>query len=207
MKYEKDQINLEKGLQTEWIITNGIGGYSSSTILGANTRRYHGLLIAPLTPPARRFVVLSKLDESIVVGENKYVLYTNVGKEFLSEGYKYQQSFEKEEMPIFSYKVNDIFIEKIICMDYGKNTVVVYYKIKGGNSSSKLILSPIMNLQLTILNIFQAFFDLKYLLFYFLILFLFLFAHLYFYMIELNFEVNYLYFGYLNSFYSLMIYF
>ena len=145
MKNGKDQINLEKGLQTEWIITNGIGGYSATTIIGANTRRYHGLLIAPLTPPARRFVVLSKLDESIVIGNNKYILYTNVGKEFLSEGYKYQQSFEKEEIPIFYYKVEGIFIEKRICMDYGKNTVVIYYKINGGNSNSKLILSPIMN--------------------------------------------------------------
>ena len=145
MKYEKKQINLEKGLQTEWIITNGIGGYSASTIIGANTRRYHGLLVVPLSPPARRFVVLSKLDESIVVGDNKYILYTNVGKEYLSEGYKYQESFEKDEIPTFLYKVYDVSIEKRICMDYGKNTVVVHYKIKGGNSRCKLIVSPIMN--------------------------------------------------------------
>ena len=145
MKYEEKEINLEKGLKTEWIITNGIGGYSASTIIGANTRRYHGLLIAPFTPPARRFVVLSKLDESIVIGENKYNLYTNVGKEFLSEGYKFQTNFEKEEIPTFKYEIDGICLEKSICMDYGKNTVIVYYKIKGGNSNSKLILSPIMN--------------------------------------------------------------
>ena len=84
MKYGKKYMNLEKGLQTEWIITNGIGGYSASSILGANTRRYHGLLIAPLTPPARRFVILSKVDESIVINEKKYNLYTNIGKNYLS---------------------------------------------------------------------------------------------------------------------------
>ena len=58
MNFTKETLNLEDGLTKEWLITNGIGGYSSSTIIGANTRKYHGLLIAPLTPPARRFLIL-----------------------------------------------------------------------------------------------------------------------------------------------------
>ena len=60
-----------KGKQMkEWIITNGLGGYASSTYYnGMNTRRYHGLLIAPLDPPAKRTLILSKLDESIEIGE------------------------------------------------------------------------------------------------------------------------------------------
>ena len=58
MRFTKEDLNLENGLNKEWIVTNGIGGYSSSTIIGANTRKYHGLLIAPLTPPARRCLVL-----------------------------------------------------------------------------------------------------------------------------------------------------
>ena len=49
MKFAKENLNLEKGLNKEWVITNGLGGFASSTIIGANTRRYHGLLIAPLT--------------------------------------------------------------------------------------------------------------------------------------------------------------
>ena len=48
MKYEKDELALENGIKHDWIITNGIGGYSSSTIIGVNTRKYHGLLVAPL---------------------------------------------------------------------------------------------------------------------------------------------------------------
>ena len=54
MKFEKENLSLEEGLQKEWIITNGLGGYAASTIIGANTRRYHGLFIAPLNPPAKR---------------------------------------------------------------------------------------------------------------------------------------------------------
>ena len=50
MKFTKENINLENGLKREWLITNGMGGFASSTIIGANTRRYHGLLIAPLMP-------------------------------------------------------------------------------------------------------------------------------------------------------------
>ena len=62
MKYNKADLSLENGLKKEWLITNGIGGYSSSTIIGVNTRKYHGLLIAPLMPPGDRQVILSKLD-------------------------------------------------------------------------------------------------------------------------------------------------
>ena len=145
MKFTKEDLNLEKGLSKEWIITNGIGGYSSSTIIGANTRKYHGLLVAPQTPPARRFVVLSKLDESIEINGEKHNLYTNVCKEYISKGYEYQEEFKKEYVPIFKYKVGEVEITKVICMQYEKNTVGVYYKIKNGKNKAKITLAPIIN--------------------------------------------------------------
>lgn len=145
MKFGKEHMNLEQGLQKEWIITNGMGGFASSTIIGCNTRKYHGLLIAPLTPPARRFLVLSKIDESIELEGKKYNLYTNMCKEYISEGYEFQESFEKEYIPIFTYQVEDTNIKKLICMEYGKNTVTLLYKIKNGNKKAKLTLAPIMN--------------------------------------------------------------
>ena len=145
MKFTKEKINLEEGLTKEWLLTNGIGGFSSSTIIGANTRKYHGLLIAPLTPPARRYLVLSKLDESIEINGSKYDLYTNVCKEHISHGYKYQEEFDKEYLPIFKYNVSGAEITKVICMEYGKNTVGVYYKIKTGKSNVKLTLAPVIN--------------------------------------------------------------
>lgn len=145
MKFTKENMNLEEGLTKEWLITNGIGGYSSSSILGANTRKYHGLLVAPLTPPARRFVILSKLDESITIRNREYPLYTNICSEYISQGYKYQEEFEKKYIPIFKYKVGEVEITKIVCMEYGENTVAVYYKIKNGKVKSKLKLAPIVN--------------------------------------------------------------
>ena len=145
MKYTKKYMNLEEGLKREWLITNGIGGYCSSTIIGCNTRKYHGLLVAPLTPPARRFLVLSKIDEAIEINGESIPLYTNMCKNYISEGFKNLEFFEKEYFPIFTYKIKDTIIKKIICMEYGKNTVCIYYKIKNGKEDAKLSLAPIIN--------------------------------------------------------------
>ncbi len=145
MKITKEKLNLEEGLNKEWLLTNGIGGFSSSTAIGANTRKYHGLLIAPLTPPARRFLVLSKLDESIEIRNKKYDLYTNICKSYISKGYEYQEEFRRDYVPIFKYKVGKVEITKMVCMEYGHNTVGVYYKIKNEGTKAKLTLAPVVN--------------------------------------------------------------
>ena len=78
MKLEKKDLSLKDGIKKEWIISNGLGGFCSSSVIGANTRRYHGLLVAPLLPPAKRHLLISKLDESIKIGDKKYDLFTNI---------------------------------------------------------------------------------------------------------------------------------
>ena len=145
MKITKESLSLEEGIKKEWIITNGLGGYASSTVIGINTRKYHGLLVAPVTPPARRYLILSKLDESIKIDDKVYPFYSNIGKDYISKGYIYQESFEKEILPKFTYKIEDTVIEKTICMEYGKNTVGVYYKIKNGDKDAVLTLAPVIN--------------------------------------------------------------
>ncbi len=145
MKIEKSKLTLEEGIKHEWLITNGIGGYAASTVIGINTRKYHGLLVAPLTPPARRHVILSKLDESIQINNNKYDLYSNMCVNYISQGYKFQQEFEKEYIPIFTYKVENILIKKLICMEHGKNTVCVLYKIYNEGEKAKLTITPVVN--------------------------------------------------------------
>ena len=145
MKFEKQNLDLENGLKREWIITNGLGGYASSTIIGANTRRYHGLFVVPLNPPAKRYLILSKLDESLEIKGKKHELFTNIGKNYISEGFKYLDSFSKEILPIFKYKVKDVTISKTVCMVYRRNTVLVYYKIRNGKDRAKLTLAPVIN--------------------------------------------------------------
>ena len=130
MRITKEKLNLEEGLNKEWLITNGIGGFSSSTVIGANTRRY---------------LILSKLDESIEIRNKKYDLYTNVCESYISNGYQYQEEFSKDYVPIFKYKIGKVEITKMVCMEYGHNTVGVFYKIKNNGTKAKMTFAPIVN--------------------------------------------------------------
>lgn len=143
MKYEN--LEFEKALKQDWIITNGLGGYSSSSILGINTRKYHGLLVAPLNPPGNRNLILSKVDESFESGGQEYPIYSNIGKDYISKGYQYLKAFEKEYIPIFTYEVDGAIIKKYICMEHGKNTVCVLYNIKNNEKRTKFKIAPIVN--------------------------------------------------------------
>lgn len=143
MKYEN--LEFEKALKQDWIITNGLGGYSSSSILDINTRKYHGLLVAPLNPPGNRNLILSKVDESFESGGQEYPIYSNIGKDYISKGYQYLKAFEKEYIPIFTYEVDGAIIKKYICMEYGKNTVCVLYNIKNNEKRTKFKIAPIVN--------------------------------------------------------------
>ena len=145
MKLMLKKLDFKDAVNKEWIITNGLGGFASSTIIGANTSKYHGLLVAPLNPPAQRCMLVSKVDESIEIDGVDYKLYTNMCRNYISEGYKYQISFEKEEVPVFKYLLDEIEIEKSICMEYRKNVSIVLYKIKNSNKKIKLRLTPLLN--------------------------------------------------------------
>lgn len=148
MKLSKKDLELKSGLTKEWLITNGIGGFASQTVLGINTRKYHGLLVAPLVPPSRRYVVLSKLDESIKIANKEEILYSNVCKNYISEGYKKLEKFEKIYYPIFNYETESgIVVKKQIAMVYGKNIVCVYYTVDNtkNNQNALMKIAPIMN--------------------------------------------------------------
>ena len=89
--------DLEKAISREWVITNELGGYASSTILGLNTRRYHGLLVAATQPPVGRVVVLSKVEETVVVPGGRFELSANrYGGVIHPEGYRYLVQFRLE---------------------------------------------------------------------------------------------------------------
>ena len=70
-------MNSESALQLEWLETNGLGGFASSTVAGLNTRRYHGLLTAATKPPVGRMLMLSKLEETLVIGDKRFHLSAN----------------------------------------------------------------------------------------------------------------------------------
>jgi len=127
IRFSREQcLNLETSLRQEWIDTNGLGGYASSTILDCHTRKYHGLLVANLKQPAGRFVLLSKLEVSISAGESDFRLSTNkYPGVFYPTGHKYIESFSYETFPVTHYSIGDIHLSKSIMSVYGDDTVLV----------------------------------------------------------------------------------
>uniref|UniRef100_UPI0025A285E8 glycogen debranching enzyme N-terminal domain-containing protein n=1 Tax=Klebsiella pneumoniae TaxID=573 RepID=UPI0025A285E8 len=79
------------------------------------------------------------------IGKEKFNLYTNMCENYVSEGYKHLYSFEKADLPEYTFKINDTKIVKKISMIYGRNTVVVQYKIQNGKLPANLTLAPIIN--------------------------------------------------------------
>ncbi len=136
---------FEKGIEKEYLLTNGLGGFCSSTVIGTNIRKYHGLLNASLVPPVKRMVLLSKIDEILSVGDEEYKLCSNdfVGKR--EEGYRYLRSFSNTPLPKFIYGVKDILVEKELAMQYGENTVAIIYRIETGKEKTKMSFSPYTN--------------------------------------------------------------
>src|SRR5690554_1701778 len=127
------------------MVSNGIGGYASSTVCGVNTRRYHGLLVASLRPPGERHMVLSKIDESIFIGEESYDIYSYKTTGGEMGGFRHMESFRAFPVPEFCYRVKDVFIKKEICMVHGENTTVVTYEIINGGNKALFRMTPLVN--------------------------------------------------------------
>jgi len=122
--------NFERAIQTEWIITNGLGGYASSTVLGINTRKYHGILVAAFNPPTDRRVLLAKLDEEIRTGDKTYSLGSNEFRnDIFPKGYRFLSAFSLNPFPTFRYVVHGVQIEKALFMSYERNAVVIAYDL------------------------------------------------------------------------------
>jgi predicted glycogen debranching enzyme len=122
--------DLQAGLSREWLETNGLGGFACGTLSGANTRRYHGLLTAALNPPGGRMLLLSKLEETLVLGDRRIDLSTNeYAGAIHPEGYLLLTNFRLDPLPTWTFEVEGLRMEKSIFMPQGSNTVQVEYKV------------------------------------------------------------------------------
>ncbi len=98
----------------EWLETNGIGGFASGTISGANIRRYNGLLVAAMRPPLGRIVTLSMFEETVTIDGASYKLSTNqYPNAVYPAGYKYLKSFRLDPFPVWTFEVEGVRI--LIC--------------------------------------------------------------------------------------------
>jgi predicted glycogen debranching enzyme len=124
--------DLRDASAREWLETNGIGGFASSTITGMNTRRYHGLLIAAIKPPVGRCALLSKLEEVFTLGGKRFELSVNqYAGAIHPEGNLFLDSFRLDPFPVFTYRIDDVELEKSVFLVHGENTVVVQYELFG----------------------------------------------------------------------------
>ncbi len=132
IKFDADICtNFENASSREWLETNGIGGFASGTISGANTRRYHGLLTAATKPPVGRVTMLSKFEETVIINGEQFELSANqYPNKVYPEGYKYLKNFRLEPFPIWTFEIKGIEIEKKVFMVCGENAVVCQYRIK-----------------------------------------------------------------------------
>lgn len=116
------------GVSHEWLVASGTGGYASSTTVGANTRSYHGLLVAALRPPVDRLLLLSSLDESVNGRELACHKYPGV---IHPQGNSLLQLFRLDPFPTFQYRAGDVDLVKRIFMVHGEDTTFVQYRISG----------------------------------------------------------------------------
>jgi predicted glycogen debranching enzyme len=134
-------IDLQAGLGREWLEANGLGGFACGTITGANTRRYHGLLTAALNPPGGRMLLLSKLEETLVLGGHRIDLSTNeYAGAIHPEGYLLLSNFRLDPFPTWAFEVEGARLEKTVFMPQGSNTVQVEYKLLQAPQGTAIVL-------------------------------------------------------------------
>ncbi len=125
--------DLMQAERREWWLANGLGAYASGTLAGSLTRRYHGLLIAPVCPPLGRFLVLAKADATLVDGTRTWPLFTNrwASGVVSPAGNVHIESFRLEgRMPVWRYAVGAGWIEQRIWMEHGANSTYVAWRFE-----------------------------------------------------------------------------
>lgn len=145
IEFSKEKLqDYGQASSLEWLEANGIGGYASSTVAGAHTRRYHGLLVASMRPPVERNVVLSKLDETLVIGDKRVELSTNTyGEVIHPKGFEYLTHFKRDFFPQFTYEAEGVTMQKTIVAINGENTIIVIYEVLDTDHVFTLELLPL----------------------------------------------------------------
>jgi predicted glycogen debranching enzyme len=147
IKFEKEKlINLEYSLQRELLRTNRTGAYASTTIIGCNTRKYHGLLVCPMEDiDDENHVLLSALDVSVIqhgamfnFGVRKYP-----GGNYEPKGHKYIVNFEIDRTPVLTYRVGGVVLdmERILSED---DRILIKYTLRDAHSKTLIRFKPFL---------------------------------------------------------------
>jgi predicted glycogen debranching enzyme len=151
MQLKKDKTLLrdfKEAIKHEWLETNGLGGWASSSIIGCNTRRYHGLLVVAPPNHTERMVLVSKLEETITINNEQFDLgVNNYGGVIHPDGNQHQVSFTKDFFPQFVYHAGGVILEKTIAMVHGENTTLIIYNVLDTQQPFTLELLPLLSVR------------------------------------------------------------
>ena len=139
---------VEELLSKEWLLTNERGGYASSTIVGCNTRRYHGLLIGSLNPLANRIVGLANCLEMVIFNRKVFNLSTfEFNGKFAPEGFKYIKQFRRDTGVHFDYQLDRIKLTKSVYLLRDNDMVILVYDFTNIEEPMEFVLRPLVGLR------------------------------------------------------------
>lgn len=146
---QKDWTTFKEGIKREWAVTNGIGGYAGSSMIGAHSRTHQGYLIASLHAPIERYLVFSKINETATVGTSTVSFETSQhrasGKTVYTEGQKFLTSFIYDGSVHYTYEADNFSFEKHITLKRNANVCAVSYELASGDSDCTFTLTPLFN--------------------------------------------------------------
>ena len=146
---QKDWTTFKEGIKREWAVTNGIGGYAGSSMIGAHSRTHQGYLIASLHAPIERYLVFSKINETATVGTSTVSFETSQhcasGKTVYTEGQKFLTSFIYDGSVHYTYETDNFSFEKHITLKRNANVCAVSYELTAGDSDCIFTLTPLFN--------------------------------------------------------------
>ena len=139
-------VDLDDLLSIEWLLSNKIGAYASSTAAGCHTRRYHGLLVAATTPPVGKMLTLSTVMETLIVGKAGYELATNeFDGVFSPKGFAHLVEFRNDVAPTYVYRIGEAELTKEIILASSANAVAIRYTLRG--AAARLTVRPFASMR------------------------------------------------------------
>jgi len=137
--------DFARAIGLEWLETNGLGGWAGTTVAGAHSRRYHGLLVAATEPSGGRTVLLSRLDETLHVGGESFELSCNQFPGAIApRGFEHLTAFRKELFPVFEFEAGGVRLRKTVAAVDGENTTLVLYEVVEAPGPFILSLRPFL---------------------------------------------------------------
>lgn len=144
LTFDKSELgNLEYSLQREMLATDRKGGYMSTTIVCCNTRKYHGLMVAPIDESDETYVLLSSLDETVIQHNQSFNLALHRYKGvYEPRGHKYITDFEYTPTPTITYRVGGVILRKELLWIHKRTQLMIRYTLVDAHSDTTLRLRP-----------------------------------------------------------------